>query len=86
MLTDLPHIIFESDTCIASALPLLYSIASGYVRYGFSGRNQECTPATNDFESEFQRRQDGYNSGTFPQYCRHIDEVREKIKENFIFG
>src|SRR5579883_2566132 len=53
---------------------------------GKTNRNHDCTPGYYNFEGEFNRRQDGNYNGTFPQYCRHMDEVRAKMEENFIFS
>ena len=53
---------------------------------GKTSRNQDCTPGYYNFEGETQRRQDGNYNGGFFQYCAHMDEVREKMQENFAFG
>ena len=52
---------------------------------GKTGRNQECTPGYYNFEGEFQRRQDGNYNGGFNKYCTHMEEVRAKMEDNFIF-
>ncbi len=52
---------------------------------GKTTRNQDCTPGYYNFEGEFQRRQDGNYNGGFNQYCRHMEEVRERIERNFNF-
>ena len=52
---------------------------------GKTSRNQDCTPGYYNFEGEFQRRQDGNYNGGFNQYCTHMDEVRAKMEENFVF-
>lgn len=53
---------------------------------GKTTRNQDCTPGYYNFEGEFQRRQDGNYNGGFTQYCNHLDEVNERMEENFVFG
>jgi len=52
---------------------------------GKTSFNQECTPGYYNFEGEFQRRQDGNYNGGFFQYCRHLNEVRERMEANFKF-
>jgi cyclohexanone monooxygenase len=52
---------------------------------GKTNFNQECTPGYYNFEGEFQRRQDGNYNGGFYQYCRHLNEVRERMQEHFSF-
>jgi cyclohexanone monooxygenase len=52
---------------------------------GKTGRNQECTPGYYNFEGEFQRRQDGNYNGGFNRYCTHMENVRARMEENFIF-
>ncbi len=52
---------------------------------GKTGRNQECTPGYYNFEGEFQRRQDGNYNGGFNRYCTHMENVRERMAENFNF-
>jgi cation diffusion facilitator CzcD-associated flavoprotein CzcO len=51
---------------------------------GKTNRNQECIPGYYNFEGEFQRRQDGNYNGTFPQYCRHMDNIKG-MEKTFIF-
>jgi cyclohexanone monooxygenase len=53
---------------------------------GKTGRNQECTPGYYNFEGEFQRRQDGNYNGGFYQYCEHLNEVRKRMDEHFVFA
>jgi cyclohexanone monooxygenase len=53
---------------------------------GKTNRNQECTPGYYNFEGEFQRRQDGNYNGTFPQYCRHMDDIKARMEGTFIFN
>jgi len=53
---------------------------------GKTNFNQECTPGYYNFEGEFQRRQDGNYNGGFFQYCRHLNEVRERMEDHFTFG
>jgi cyclohexanone monooxygenase len=53
---------------------------------GKTSRNQDCTPGYYNFEGEFQRRQDGNYNGGFYQYCSHLDEVRARMDEHFVFG
>jgi cation diffusion facilitator CzcD-associated flavoprotein CzcO len=52
---------------------------------GKTSRNQECTPGYYNFEGQFNRRQDGNYNGGFPQYVRHMAEVRESMEEKFLF-
>ncbi len=52
---------------------------------GKTSRNQDCTPGYYNFEGEFNRRQDGNYNGGFNRYCTHMEEVREKMEQNFIF-
>jgi cation diffusion facilitator CzcD-associated flavoprotein CzcO len=52
---------------------------------GKTTRNRDCTPGYYNFEGEFQRRQDGNYNGGFNQYNAHMDAVREKMEENFVF-
>jgi cation diffusion facilitator CzcD-associated flavoprotein CzcO len=52
---------------------------------GKTTRNQDCTPGYYNFEGEFQRRQDGNYNGGFNRYCTHMEEVRAKMEEHFIF-
>ena len=52
---------------------------------GKTTRNRDCTPGYYNFEGEFQRRQDGNYNGGFNQYHAHMDAVREKMEENFVF-
>ena len=52
---------------------------------GKTSRNHDCTPGYYNFEGEFNRRQDGNYNGGFNRYCTHMEEVREKMEENFIF-
>jgi cyclohexanone monooxygenase len=52
---------------------------------GKTSRNQDCTPGYYNFEGEFNRRQDGNYNGGFNRYCTHMEEVRAKMEENFIF-
>ena len=33
----------------------------------------------------FSRRQDGNYNGGFNKYCTHMEDVRAKMEENFIF-
>jgi cyclohexanone monooxygenase len=53
---------------------------------GKTSRNHDCTPGYYNFEGEFNRRQDGNYNGGFNRYCTHMEEVREKMEENFIFS
>ncbi len=53
---------------------------------GKTSRNQDCTPGYYNFEGEFQRRQDGNYNGGFNQYCTHMEEVRAKMEESFVFA
>jgi cation diffusion facilitator CzcD-associated flavoprotein CzcO len=52
---------------------------------GKTTRNQDCTPGYYNFEGEFQRRQDGNYNGGFNRYCTHMEEVRAKMEDHFIF-
>ncbi len=52
---------------------------------GKTTRNQDCTPGYYNFEGEFQRRQDGNYNGGFNKYCNHMEEVRAKMEEHFVF-
>ncbi len=52
---------------------------------GKTTRNQDCTPGYYNFEGEFQRRQDGNYNGGFNRYCTHMEEVRAKMEDYFIF-
>lgn len=52
---------------------------------GKTSRNQDCTPGYYNFEGEFQRRQDGNYNGGFNRYCTHMEEVRAKMEEHFVF-
>jgi cyclohexanone monooxygenase len=52
---------------------------------GKTSRNHDCTPGYYNFEGEFNRRQDGNYNGGFNKYCTHMEEVRHKMDENFIF-
>lgn len=52
---------------------------------GKTTRNQDCTPGYYNFEGEFQRRQDGNYNGGFNRYCTHMEEVRAKMEDNFVF-
>jgi cation diffusion facilitator CzcD-associated flavoprotein CzcO len=52
---------------------------------GKTTRNQDCTPGYYNFEGEFQRRQDGNYNGGFNRYCTHMEEVRARMDEHFIF-
>ena len=53
---------------------------------GKTSRNEECTPGYYNFEGESNRRQDGNYNGGFPQYGRHMTEVRERMEQHFSFG
>ncbi len=52
---------------------------------GKTSRNHDCTPGYYNFEGEFNRRQDGNYNGGFNRYCTHMEEVRAKMEESFIF-
>ncbi len=52
---------------------------------GKTSRAADCTPGYYNFEGETQRRQDGNYNGSYPQYVRHMADVREHIEENFVF-
>lgn len=52
---------------------------------GKTSRNQDCTPGYYNFEGESQRRQDGNYNGGFNRYCTHMEEVRTKMDEHFVF-
>jgi len=52
---------------------------------GKTTRNQDCTPGYYNFEGEFQRRQDGNYNGGFNRYCTHMEEVRTKMEDYFVF-
>jgi cation diffusion facilitator CzcD-associated flavoprotein CzcO len=52
---------------------------------GKTSRNHDCTPGYYNFEGEFNRRQDGNYNGGFNRYCTHMENVRAKMEENFIF-
>jgi cyclohexanone monooxygenase len=52
---------------------------------GKTSRNHDCTPGYYNFEGEFNRRQDGNYNGGFNRYCTHMEEVRAKMGESFIF-
>jgi cyclohexanone monooxygenase len=52
---------------------------------GKTTRNQDCTPGYYNFEGEFQRRQDGNYNGGFNRYCTHMEEVRAKMEDYFVF-
>ncbi len=52
---------------------------------GKTTRNQECTPGYYNFEGEFNRRQDGNYNGGFNKYCTHMEAVRAKMEEAFVF-
>ena len=52
---------------------------------GKTSRNHDCTPGYYNFEGEFNRRQDGNYNGGFNKYCTHMEEVRQKMEENFTF-
>jgi cation diffusion facilitator CzcD-associated flavoprotein CzcO len=53
---------------------------------GKTSRNQDCTPGYYNFEGEFQRRQDGNYNGGFNRYCTHMEAVRAKMEEHFVFA
>jgi cyclohexanone monooxygenase len=53
---------------------------------GKTTRNQDCTPGYYNFEGEFQRRQDGNYNGGFNRYCTHMEEVRAKMEDYFVFS
>jgi cation diffusion facilitator CzcD-associated flavoprotein CzcO len=52
---------------------------------GKTSRNHDCTPGYYNFEGEFNRRQDGNYNGGFNRYCTHMEEVRAKMQESFVF-
>ena len=52
---------------------------------GKTTRNQDCTPGYYNFEGEFQRRQDGNYNGGFNAYCSHLDGVKDRMDEHFVF-
>jgi cation diffusion facilitator CzcD-associated flavoprotein CzcO len=52
---------------------------------GKTSRNHDCTPGYYNFEGEFNRRQDGNYNGGFNRYCTHMENVRAKMEENFMF-
>jgi cyclohexanone monooxygenase len=52
---------------------------------GKTTRNQDCTPGYYNFEGEFQRRQDGNYNGGFNRYCTHMEEVRARMEDHFVF-
>ena len=52
---------------------------------GKTSRNHDCTPGYYNFEGEFNRRQDGNYNGGFNRYCTHMEEVRSKMEQSFIF-
>ena len=52
---------------------------------GKTSRNHDCTPGYYNFEGEFNRRQDGNYNGGFNRYCTHMEEVRAKMEQSFIF-
>jgi cation diffusion facilitator CzcD-associated flavoprotein CzcO len=52
---------------------------------GKTSRNQDCTPGYYNFEGESNRRQDGNYNGGFRAYFEHMQNVRAKIAENFVF-
>jgi cation diffusion facilitator CzcD-associated flavoprotein CzcO len=53
---------------------------------GKTTRNQDCTPGYYNFEGEFQRRQDGNYNGGFNRYCTHMEDVRAKMEDYFVFS
>ncbi len=53
---------------------------------GKTSRAADCTPGYYNFEGEFQRRQDGNYNGSYPQYIRHMQHVRDNMKEHFILS
>ncbi len=52
---------------------------------GKTSRNQDCTPGYYNFEGESNRRQDGNYNGGFRQYFDHMQSVRARIAEHFVF-
>jgi cation diffusion facilitator CzcD-associated flavoprotein CzcO len=53
---------------------------------GKTSRNQDCTPGYYNFEGEFNRRQDGNYNGGFLQYYTHMQAIRDKLPEHFVFS
>jgi cation diffusion facilitator CzcD-associated flavoprotein CzcO len=53
---------------------------------GKTSRNTDCTPGYYNFEGEFNRRQDGNYNGGFLQYFTHMQDVRGKLDEHFVFS
>ncbi len=53
---------------------------------GKTSRNADCTPGYYNFEGEFNRRQDGNYNGGFLQYFNHMQDVRGKLAEHFVFS
>jgi cation diffusion facilitator CzcD-associated flavoprotein CzcO len=53
---------------------------------GKTTRNQDCTPGYYNFEGEFNRRQDGNYNGGFLKYYTHMQSVRGKLDEHFVFS
>jgi len=53
---------------------------------GKTSRNADCTPGYYNFEGEEQRRQDGNYNGGYPQYIAHVENVGDRMEENFVFG
>lgn len=48
--------------------------------------NEDCTPGYYNVEGQHQRRQDGNYNGRFKQYFIHMENVRQKMEENFVFS
>ena len=53
---------------------------------GKTSRNTDCTPGYYNFEGEFNRRQDGNYNGGFAAYYEHMQSIRGKLEDHFLFS